>query len=259
MPDPESHLTDGDYADLAALVDGLLPPDRAESLQARIDADPLLVAELARQRAAVRMVTAAAAEVEAPMGLRERIEAQRTAAPAKRRSWTRWLMPAAAGGALAAVIVALVVMLGGGAPSVSDTLSAATEPAAIGVSVDSATPQLLSIERGGVPFPNFAAKFGWKATGARTDEINGRATTTVFYVRGDQKVAYTIVDGEPLEHPEGEEKTIDGKTFTVSEDGNRTVVTWERGGHTCVLSGVNVSSEDLLELAGWKGKGKVPF
>ena len=38
-------------------------------------------------------------------------------------------------------------------------------------------------------------------------------------------------------------------------------MTWERGGHTCVLSAIQpeVPTSDLLELAGWKGKGGVPF
>ena len=44
----------------------------------------------------------------------------------------------------------------------------------------------------------------------------------------------------------------------LEEDG-RTVVTWERGGHTCVLSAEGVPADELLELAGWKGKGAVPF
>jgi hypothetical protein len=36
-------------------------------------------------------------------------------------------------------------------------------------------------------------------------------------------------------------------------------VTWERHGRTCVLSGAGVAATKLLDLAGWKGLGAVPF
>ena len=37
------------------------------------------------------------------------------------------------------------------------------------------------------------------------------------------------------------------------------MVTWLRGGQTCVLSGEGVSEATLLELAAWKGLGSVKF
>jgi hypothetical protein len=39
----------------------------------------------------------------------------------------------------------------------------------------------------------------------------------------------------------------------------RQVVTWLRGGLTCVLSGADVDRPTLLELAAWKGQGAVRF
>ena len=39
----------------------------------------------------------------------------------------------------------------------------------------------------------------------------------------------------------------------------RQVVTWERGGLTCILSGDIVDRSTLLKLAAWQGKGDVPF
>jgi hypothetical protein len=39
----------------------------------------------------------------------------------------------------------------------------------------------------------------------------------------------------------------------------RDVVTWKRGGHTCVLSSKDVPRAELLALAGWKAKGAVKF
>ncbi|MBJ7519671.1 MAG: hypothetical protein JHC84_08250 [Solirubrobacteraceae bacterium] len=261
MPDRDPHISDDDLGALAALADGHLAPDRADALRARFATEPVLAAEFDRQRRAIDLVRNAVAEVEAPMALRERIETQRTKAPAaKVRGPRRWLLPAGIASALGATFAALLIAFGaGGAPSVADTLNAASAPAAIGVSVDRDTPQLLTLDRDGVPFPNFLAKFGWEATGARTDEIDGRQTTTVFYEKDGQEVAYTIVGGDALEVPDGDATTIDDKTFTVLEEDGRTVVTWERGGHTCVLSAEGVPADELLELAGWKGKGAVPF
>jgi hypothetical protein len=48
------------------------------------------------------------------------------------------------------------------------------------------------------------------------------------------------------------------KLRPFDEEG-REVVTWLRGGRTCVLSGDGVSSATLLELAAWKGMGSVKF
>ena len=45
----------------------------------------------------------------------------------------------------------------------------------------------------------------------------------------------------------------------MSRDGDRTVVTWLRDGHTCVLSGSGVPRRTMLELAAWKGDGAVAF
>ena len=43
------------------------------------------------------------------------------------------------------------------------------------------------------------------------------------------------------------------------EHEGREVVTWKRGGHTCVLSSKDVPRAELLALAGWKAKGAVEF
>ena len=37
--------------------------------------------------------------------------------------------------------------------------------------------------------------------GTRTDEIGGRKTRTVFYEKDGKRIAYTIVDGDPLSTP----------------------------------------------------------
>jgi hypothetical protein len=111
-----------------------------------------------------------------------------------------------------------------------------------------------------VVFPNYFAKFGWKAVGTRTDEIGGRDTRTVFYEKDGKRIAYTIVAGDALKWPDGASKsTVEGTVVRALELEGRNVVTWKRGGRTCVLSSKDVSSEELQALAGWKAKGAVKF
>ena len=47
--------------------------------------------------------------------------------------------------------------------------------------------------------------------------------------------------------------------FVVLGDGGRAVVTWDRGGRTCVLSSPTARPAELLTLADWRGKGTIPF
>jgi anti-sigma factor RsiW len=100
-----------DEAELAALADGSLAPERRAALEARVEASPELAERLAEQRRAVALAQNAAAEVEAPAGLRARIEAQRAArrAPARRRL----VAIGAAGAAALAVAVGLAVFRSG--------------------------------------------------------------------------------------------------------------------------------------------------
>jgi hypothetical protein len=39
----------------------------------------------------------------------------------------------------------------------------------------------------------------------------------------------------------------------------RNVVTWERRGHTCVLSGWDVPRSELVALGAWRGHGAIPY
>jgi hypothetical protein len=111
-----------------------------------------------------------------------------------------------------------------------------------------------------VPFPNYAAKFGWEPVGARQDDPSDRSTTTVYYGNGARTVAYTIVSGNALDPPsDARSTTRGGVEYRVFRTGGRTVVTWERDGHTCVLSGRNMRSAELVTLADWRGKGAIRF
>jgi hypothetical protein len=82
----------------------------------------------------------------------------------------------------------------------------------------------------------------------------------VYYEKDGETIAYTIVGGDALEGPERsvavQAEGTPVRLFAV--DGVPTA-TWEREGHTCVLTGAGVEPEILAELAGWKGKGAVAF
>ena len=263
----EPGLSPEEEADLAALADGRLDPARRAAVEARLAAEPELAAAFERQRVAVAAIGRAVEGTSAPLALRariERLEAEsgrgrrlgrvRRRAPARRLSW---LIPAAAAMAAAALLVALVLPLGG--LTVEDTLAAATRPIDSPAMPDPQNDKLLAEQVDGVRFPNFAGKFGWRAVGARVDELEGRDMRTVFYERGGKRIAYTIVAGEQLEWPDVEPTVRDGVKLRPFDEEGREVVTWLRGGQTCVLSGDAVSSATLLELAAWKGMGSVKF
>jgi anti-sigma-K factor RskA len=98
-----------DEAELAALADGSIAPERRAELEARIEASPILADRLAEQERAVGLLRGAEAEVEAPAGLRARLEAQRS--PRTVRGPRRLALGGVAAAAVvaAAVVVAVVV------------------------------------------------------------------------------------------------------------------------------------------------------
>ncbi len=187
-----------------------------------------------------RRIQQLALEVEAPATLRMRLaDGGRTAA--RRR---RVALPALAGLGLAALAaVALVLVgIGGGpsAPSVDDAVALALAPAtAPAPAIDPSDTQLVRERIGGITFPNYAYAWPkWKTSGARRDHLSGREATTVVYrgPRGD--VGYTIVDGKPLDPPNGARHVrVGGVDLAVLHRDGATVVTWQRDGHTCVLAG----------------------
>ena len=66
-----------EVAELAALADGTLEPERRGVVEARVASSSELTDRLAEQQRAVTLMRSAADEVEAPAALRARIEAQR--------------------------------------------------------------------------------------------------------------------------------------------------------------------------------------
>ena len=96
---------DQELAELAALADGSLAPERRIAVEARVAESAELADRLAEQQRAVALARAAATEVEAPPDLRARVDARRDA---RRASRTRGFVVI---GAVATVAVAAVIGL----------------------------------------------------------------------------------------------------------------------------------------------------
>ena len=103
----EDENGDQELAELAALADGSLAPERRAALEARVAASPELADRFAEQQRAVALARSATDEVEAPADLRERVEAHRRG----RRAETprRLVLVTAAATAVLAVAVGLSV------------------------------------------------------------------------------------------------------------------------------------------------------
>jgi hypothetical protein len=241
--------------DLAALADGSLPVRRRARVERAVASSPQLQADLATERRALQAIRGAAAE-RAPMALRARLELARDPDP-------RWRLPrfltataATAGAAVAAFAAALVITIGGpaGGPTVA---AAAGLGARTPVAVAGATPNdhgvVPGVSAAGISFPDWGPSFGFEAVGVRRDKLGGRLATTVFYARGGQQIAYTIMSGPPI--PAGaslHESVWDGIRIGSFLSNGRVVVTWLRSGHTCVLSGAGTPAALLARLASYK-------
>ena len=239
-------------AELSALADGSLDPARRHAVEAWIASSPELLDLYERERAAVGVLHHAASE-RAPARLRLRIQPQRARPPRRSR------VPGygALAGAIAAAAVAVALVLPGGAPgspSVSQAAGLAQRgPSAPAPTPDSTDPRAkLAVRFQGVYFPNYLARLGWRAVGMRRDRLDGRPATTVYYQRRDGLVAYTIVGSPTLSPPSGLVTRLNGFELRAFSLAGRTVVTWRRAGHTCVLSAAGVPVRVLEQLAGWR-------
>src|SRR5580765_5321268 len=105
----------GGEEELAALADGSLAPERRAELEAQIEASPILADRLAEQERAVSLLRGAGDEVEAPAGLRARLEAQRSARTV--RTPRRLALGGVAAAAVAAAAIVAVVLVGSGSHS----------------------------------------------------------------------------------------------------------------------------------------------
>jgi hypothetical protein len=206
-------------------------------------------------------------DVPAPESLHRRIESlvashQSQFAPRSPRRRLRRFSPlglVSAGAVTAAVVaVAIAVGLGGGgiSPTVSfsqaaaSTLRAATLPAPPESQAHDAQ---LAVAVDGVPFPYWSERFGWRSSGSRTDRVEGRSITTVFYADSSgRRIGYAILAGTPAPRVGGGVVVWrGGVSYRLLTENGAAVVTWLRDGHLCVVSGRGVSSATLLRLASW--------
>jgi hypothetical protein len=115
-------LDDRDVAELAALADGSLAPDRRVALEARVAASPELAGLFAEQQRAVSLARSASVQVDAPPSLRARIPERQSA---RRRPRTGQLLLV---GAVAAAVVAVAVGLALNPSSSPESYRAALAP-----------------------------------------------------------------------------------------------------------------------------------
>jgi anti-sigma factor RsiW len=256
MPEPRSPHPDDDErleAELLLFVDGGLDAERRSAIEELAAEQADVARRIALIRAGRDRVRGAAADTEAPFELRRRVDGLVARPRRARRRWRPFAVLAGAAGA-AAVLVVLVV--GGAGPSVGDVLDAAGQsPAAV---VTPTRGPLLTIDVEGTRFPNYEEKFGWRPARRHEDEVDGRLVRTVDYRKGGETVSYSIVAGEALAEPEGEDVEAEGTR--LRRIGDAVAVTWRRGGHTCVMKASSgVTLDTVAELAAWKAKGAVRF
>ena len=251
MDDPFERLSEQEIADACAFADGTLPEARRAEVERRVQSSLELTALVARQRSALTATARLASE---PVPDSLRIAVDRLQPKARRPRRLTWALAAAAvAAAVLVVFVVLSVSAGPGGPTVAAAadfaLQAATGPAPAAV----ADTSRLDAAVGGVSFPDYAAAYGWQASGVRTGDVDGRPATVVFYQKDGQTVGYAIVDGAALARPAGAMSTTRAgvEYLTLTQNGRR-VVTWVNGGHTCVLVGSAPASE-LVSLASWSG------
>jgi anti-sigma factor RsiW len=256
----DGKLSDAEIAELAAFADGSLPARRRRKVAAAVERSPELRALLDEQRAALAAVRAV--DVPAPARLRARVESS-LPRPKPRPRWRGLALPAGIAAATAAsVLLAVLVIPGGGSdPTVAEAAALADRgPSAPAPRPERKEPNLLAASVDGIAFPDYLEMLGWRASGERADDLDDRATRTVYYERARDRIAYTIVSGDQLEWPPDWKQTRrDGVQLRSTERDGTTTVTWLREARTCVLSGADVPREELLALAAWKGEGTVSF
>jgi hypothetical protein len=228
-----------------------------------------------------------AVDVRAPQALHRRVQEMVAAHPASRRRARSGpgprarneapggglsgalggrLRPTLAAMAVAAIAGAAVALLTGGgshpgsgvAPSVSAASRLTLSAASTGAPGESRThSEQLDVAVDGVAFPYWKERFGWRATGTRTDTIGGRGVRTVFYSgpRG-RRIGYAILAGTPAPATGGGMVVWRGGVpYRLQRVGGVPVVTWRREGRLCVLSGRGVSDATLVRLASWSDGG----
>jgi hypothetical protein len=153
----------GGEEELAALADGSLEPERRAELEACVDASPALADRLAEQERAVALIRGAGDEVEAPAGLRARVDAQRSARSAQ--GPRRLVLAAVAAALVAAAAIGAVVSGSGSHGTRFQAALAATSlaPAASGDATLTRTPSGWRIQLHATGLPRLAGERYYEA------------------------------------------------------------------------------------------------
>ncbi len=140
-------------AELAALADGSLAPERRAAVEAHVAASPELAERLAEQKRSIAYTQQATLDVDAPSGLRRRVEVRRRVP----RAWApgRAVLAGAAAVAVVAVAVGVVVSRSGTSAQHFHAALAATElaPGASGNATLTKTTSgwRIELDAGGLP------------------------------------------------------------------------------------------------------------
>ena len=252
-------IDDATLRDLVRLVDGTLPADRRTEVEERVSREPALQA-IVEQQLRGRALGQGVDE-QAPSRVHATIAARaRRGAPRPNLA-----LVIGAGAAVAAVLVAMLVVLV--APNTQDVTVEAVAEVALrapedAVSIDENEPVALEGQFDGLRFPNWESEFPFAAAGRRDDTVEGRTVRTTYYddPSGERRLAYSIVSGGALDPPQGDARAqvTNDVEMTVFEGPLGPAVTWERDGHTCVLSGID-DVGTLTAMASWKGGGALAF
>jgi hypothetical protein len=154
-----------------------------------------------------------------------------------------------------ALLVALVAGGRGGAFTVREAAAATLRPATTAAPARDGNDRAeLTAAVDGVAFPYWGGRFGWRASGERTDRVAGRTIITVFYVDGrGRRLGYSIAGGAKPPPLDGAIAWRGRTSFHLFMQAGARAVAWLRAGHVCVASGRGLASSTLLHLASWSG------
>lgn len=195
--------------------------------------------------------------VAAPEGLRRQV-AEMQARPPRQR----WPALALGLSVLAGAGVLASSLLLGGRAADKDEPTAVARAAAASLRPPtrpappprSERPALLDVDSDGLPFPDWAPGFGFRAAGVRVDSLAGRRVVSVLYVRGRTRLGYAIAARPALPLPtRAAVRVREGTKYRVFTAGGRDVLTWRREGRTCVLAARGLGAAALLDLATGRG------
>ncbi len=205
-----------------------------------------------------------AIDVRAPEELHTRVQAlvvEHTGG-SRSRGGMRWsgargLIAGGCVAAAAAVLIVLVLAPSGGSSALNVRAVSAVALRASTTLAPSEDPRergALAENVNGVSFPYWKGRFGWRASGARRDTIDGRTVNTVFYTNArGERIGYAILAGTPAPLASGGVVVArHGHPYRLLNEHGVTSVVWLRKGHLCVVAGRGVSSATLLALASWR-------